>query len=172
MVVIIAMSVPLPSSACARALVPNVLFEIFAMEIFDRELSQSEREDLDFVWRFDLSRSLVRETLGASEARDGDQGLKILLQLQNIETDPNKIQTWTSSSQRAFRVRVLRIANTLKRYSSLISNARGARFFHGSSSASLVSLMADNGVPTCLLPSGHMLNQGQVPFLLVRWFKE
>jgi hypothetical protein len=50
--------------------------------------------------------------------------------------------------------------NLLKRYGYVVENANGAKFFHGSNSASLVSLTKKQG----LIPTGRLLKQGIVPF--------
>lgn len=147
---------------CTRSLKPNKLFEIFTSATFDRPLSESEREDLDFLWRFDLSSPAVRQSLGVERAKDSDEGLTDLLYLQRIELDAQKISPSEVFEQKAFRVRILRIANTIRRYESVILNSRGARYFHGSSSASLPSLMGE--FPTGLVPTGKMMAEGKVPF--------
>lgn len=54
--------------------------------------------------------------------------------------------------------------NLLDRYGILIEKGNGASLFHGSNSASLVSVMKVEGGPRGLVPAGQLIERGEVPF--------
>jgi hypothetical protein len=100
-----------------------------------------------------IERAHAIETLGLSKFANEEYPLQAMFSSIHSEKDPE----YAPTRRRMYH-------DLIKRFGYVVENANGAKFFHGSNSASLVSVTKVKGGPRGLMPTGQLLKQGDVPF--------
>ena len=93
------------------------------------------------------------ETLGIGRFANEEDPLQAMLNSLQSNSNPEYVATRRKMYE-----------NLLNRFGYVIENGNGAKYFHGSNSASLVSVTKVERGPGGLIPTGQLVERGEVPF--------